>query len=206
MPVRRWPRCDWRWPPGASRGPAFPTAGRWPGPWPRLRSCQLGSDHPFALAVAERYLGSLWLSPLWNPCKPRLLLRKRPVAILVRDHADGQRPAHVECRIVITRTAHRIRRIEGRGHVVDLGAVLEGLEAVPALFGHIQHPAILRAQFYAAPPSVSGRSRPQVEHHVMHAAAGAAYQLRLERRSNLEMHAPNRTLVDTESHIGLQRH
>ena len=69
--------------------------------------------------------------------------------------------------------------------------------------GHVQHPVIGGAQYFAHVLPVSGRIAPEVDDDVVQCAGGAAHQLGLLEWGRLVVHAAQRSLQPVEGDAAL---
>src|SRR4029453_19610019 len=116
-------------------------------------------------------------------------VRPPPVALGHHQHLGG--PADPERRVVVAQTPGRVRLLERRHLVEDLGVVLEGQEAVREALRNVQHPAVAGGQVDADVLAEGGRVQAQVDDHVVDRPVGAADQLGLLVRRPLPVHAPH---------------
>src|SRR6266511_6260049 len=84
--------------------------------------------------------------PSRSPADDLGVLPVRPAPVALRHHAHLGRPADPERRVVVAQAHGRVRLVERRHLVEDLGVVLEGEEAVREALGNVQHAAVAGGQ------------------------------------------------------------
>jgi len=97
-------------------------------------------------------------------CNVRLGYRKNagtglecwPAKVAIADHGDGERPRNSKCRVIIVVAGCRVRRIELRDPVDDLGVVVEGLKAVSETLRDVKRLMVLGCQFKSLPTKIAG--------------------------------------------------
>src|SRR6266511_4045271 len=126
-----------------------------------------------------------------GPADPLDALPVGPAPVALRHHPHLGGPVDPERRVVVAQAPGRVRLVELRHLVEDLGVVLEGEEAVREALGNVQHPAVAGGQLDADVLAEGGRVRTQVDDHVVDRSVAAADQLGLLVRRRLPVHAPH---------------
>src|SRR6266851_2550087 len=138
------------------------------------------------------------------PNTPLLSLERRIILIALDDDPlRNFRPADPERRIIPADAARKIRRVELRHLIEDLGLILERLESMREALGNVKHVALLRREHDAEMLLKHWRAAPEVEDHVVDRTPRAANQLCLLVRGGLKMHSAKRSLFPVVRYTAL---